>query len=635
MIADLKSTLAHHFNLTVSLRRAANCEVTAKTCKRSIHDGGKDHNCRQLRMAAGYRCTLNTKTRSAGETVYSAICANRFRSLGLSQVERKKLLDTRVRQSTERRYFAHIVVVILILLAPSVVWVLRDQSVWPWDQAVYGEWTLKTWDAKEAGFMGWMDAWLRVWGGRPPLIVWLGQFFLPFRYLTSSFESAMLLSNIAIAAGTLILIYKVARKYSATWLETLVAVVACGGSTFFVGLTHQYLTELLQCFTTAFMMFVAFRAEQRSVIRTVLLMLIAVSLSFAAKASSAPFVLPFLAYAILILIIMRGRPKPAADERDILLFVAGTAVAAGTSGWYIINWEPTVAHFVEATIGSEALHYGSPVVLSAKLAYWISTLGQALSPITLLSGAICFVIIIGIVMALIRLSSAPVRDWIFVAIEDGTLFALVLAATIILTLLTFSLQINEDKRYALPLIPMVAVLLSWSLSVFGRKILTAVLLYALTVSSVAVNYYALGLFDQDLATMSWNWRLQLDQTDATLLETAVRASCPPQNENETNLFIVDYVNLNGHSANFYAEKDQYTTGYRCYYSIREDDVQTAMDQLKANAPPYIITVASDKQPPPDFTNVFAKDLTLFIARDLRYSLVTELSGYVQIYKKIK
>jgi len=60
-----------------------------------------------------------------------------------------------------------------------------------------------------------------------------------------------------------------------------------------------------------------------------------------------------------------------------------------------------------------------------------------------------------------------------------------------------------------------------------------------------------------------------------------------------------------------------------------------MDQLKANAPPYIITVASDKQPPPDFTNVFAKDLTLFIARDLRYSLVTELSGYVQIYKKIK
>jgi len=346
-------------------------------------------------------------------------------------------------------------------------------------------------------------------------------------------------------------------------------------------------------------------------------------------------VLPFLAYAILVLIITRGRPRPAANKRDILLFAAGTAAAAGTIGWYVINWEPTVTHFVEATIGSDALHYGSPVVLPTKLAYWISTLGQALSPITLLSGAICFVIIIGIVMALIRLSSVPVRDWIFVAMEDGTLFALVLAATIILTLLTFSLQINEDQRYALPLIPMVAVLLSWGLSVFGRRILTAVLLCALTVSSVVVNYYALGLFDQDLATMSWNWRLQLDKTDATLLKTAVRASCPPQNENETNLFIVDYFNLNSHSANFYAEKDHYTTGYRCYYAIREDDVQTAMDQLKVVAPPYVITVAIDRQPPPDFTNVSAKDLTSFIIRDPQYSLVTELSDYVQIYKKIK
>jgi 4-amino-4-deoxy-L-arabinose transferase-like glycosyltransferase len=241
---------------------------------------------------------------------------------------------------------------------------LRDQSVWSWDLAVYGEWTLQTWQAKSAGPLGWLDAWLHVWGGRPPLIVWVGQFFVPFRQITGSFESALLLSNLAVAAGTLVLIYRLAREYSASWMETVIALVACGGSTLFVGLTHHYLTELLQCFTTASMMCVAFRAEQRPLIRTVLLMLITVSLSFAAKASSAPFVLPFLVYAILVLILTRGRARPALKKRDALLFIAAAAVAAATVAWYVINWEATVAHFVEATIGEAALQYGSAVVLS-------------------------------------------------------------------------------------------------------------------------------------------------------------------------------------------------------------------------------------------------------------------------------
>ena len=352
--------------------------------------------------------------------------------------------------------------VIAILVAPSAIWVLRDQSVWPWDQSVYGEWTLRTWQAKYAGPLGWLDAWLHVWPGRPPLIAWVGQFFVPFRHLTGGFESAMLLSNLAVAAGTLVLIYRLARECSATWMETVVALIACGGSTFFVGLTHQYLTELLQCFTTASMMFVAWRAERRPVIRTVLLMLITVSLSFAAKASSAPFVLPFLVYATLVLIVTRARVRPTVRNRDALLFVAAAAIAAATVAWYVINWEATVAHFIEATTGKEALSYGSPVALSMKLRYWISTLGAALSAVTVISAAICIVIMLGIVVAVVRLWKVPLGDLISVAIENGTLFALVLTATILLTLLTFSFQINEDTRYVLSLIPMIAILLSWS-----------------------------------------------------------------------------------------------------------------------------------------------------------------------------
>jgi 4-amino-4-deoxy-L-arabinose transferase-like glycosyltransferase len=527
---------------------------------------------------------------------------------------------------------------IVILLAPSAIWVLRDQSVWPWDQAVYGEWTLRTWQARYSGPLGWLGAWLHVWAGRPPLIVWIGQFFVPFRYLTGGFESSMLLSNLMVAAGTLIIIYRLAQEYSTTWMETVVALIACGGSTFFVGLTHLYLTELLQCFTTASVMFVASRTERRPLIRTALLMLITVSLSFAAKASSAPFVLPFLVYATLVLIITRGRARPPAAKRDALLFIGAAAIAAAIVAWYVINWEATAAHFIEATTGKVALHYGAPVELPTKLKHWISILGLALSPITAISAAISIVIVVGIMVAVLRLWKVPVHDLMAVAIENGTLFALTLAATILLILLAFSLQVNEDGRYVLPLIPMIAILLSWSLSVLRRKVLTAVFLCALAASTVFVNSSSFGMDIANFTNMPRHWQAQFDRKDALVLTTAVRTTCPPENANRINLFIVDYIRLNAHSANFYTEKDSYTTGYRCYYGslgFTENDVQSALDRLNAVTPPYVITVAPDRQPPPDFTNVRTKDMTLFLASDPDYALVTKPGDYLQIYRKVR
>jgi hypothetical protein len=547
--------------------------------------------------------------------------------------------DLRARKKMlAQRHMTCLAAMIAILLAPSAIWVLCDQSVWPWDQAVYGEWTLRTWQAKLSGPLGWLSAWVHVSAGRPPLIVWIGQFFVPFRHLTGSFESSMLLSNLAVAAGTLVFIYRLAQEYSATRMETIVGLIACGGSTFFVGLTHQYLTELLQCFTTVSVMFVACRAERRPVIRTVLFMLIAISLSFAAKASSELFVLPFLVYAILVVMVTSRCARPPAGKRDALLFIAASATVAAIVTWYMINWQATVAHFIEATTGSEALNYGSPVVLPTKLGYWISVLAVALSPVTVISAAISVVIVVGIVVAGVRLRKVPVHDLIFLAIENGTLFALFLVATILLAMLAFSLQINEDGRYVLPLIPMIAILLSWSLSVLRRKMLTATILGALAASTVFVNSSSFGMNILNLTNMPWNWQIQFDHNDALVLSTALRTTCPAENANLINMFIVDYIRLNDHSANFYAEKDFYTTGYRCYYwsfGFSKNDIQSALDRLNALSPPYVITVAPARQPPPDFTNVRTRDLSLRVASDPRYSPMTEPGDYLQIYRKVR
>ena len=57
--------------------------------------------------------------------------------------------------------------------------------------------------------------------------------------------------------------------------------------------------------------------------------------------------------------------------------------------------------------------------------------------------------------------------------------------------------------------------------------------------------------------------------------------------------------------------------------------------MNAVAPPYVITVAPGRQPPPDFTNIRSKDVTLFLASDPHYLLMTKPGDYLQIYRKVR
>jgi 4-amino-4-deoxy-L-arabinose transferase-like glycosyltransferase len=470
--------------------------------------------------------------------------------------------------------------------------------------------------------------------GRPPLIAWAGQFFLPLRHLTGGFESAMLVLNIVAASGTLALVYVTTRRLGASVLAGLVAIAVCGSSQLFIALTHQYLVEMLQCFAAACMIFVAWRAEKRSVGRVLSLTLAAVALSFLSKASSAPFVLPVLAYIAVALFVTQRRPKPQTSASDLILLIAAVALTGGTCAWYFINLEPTVRHFIEATSGDVALNYGSAVHIATKLKYWTTTLGLALSPFFLVSICIAGAIVLAIAKAMIPLRKIPFGDWAVFSVESGLLFALALAGTVCLTLLGYSLQINESSNYILPVIPMVAVLLGWSLSLLQSRALSAVFLLALGCDAALAHGYSFGTDPLRITPTPWLWQIQVDTSDKSLLTAAVDSTCQA---GIANIVGVDYIRFNAVSANFYAEKKSYTTGYRCYYGnlgYLEKDIQHALEKITATLPPYILTVAPEKQLlPPDFLNVVSKPVAEFVARDPHYALTPNSGEYLLIYER--
>src|SRR5260370_25875737 len=95
-------------------------------------------------------------------------------------------------RSTERSILPYIVSVLLVL--PNFYWVLKDKTVWPWDQAWYGEVSVDLWYLLTHHLGQWPAAMLSAFGSKTPGVAWFGQFFVPLGQAVGSIWVGLLLS---------------------------------------------------------------------------------------------------------------------------------------------------------------------------------------------------------------------------------------------------------------------------------------------------------------------------------------------------------------------------------------------------------------------------------------------------------
>jgi hypothetical protein len=522
--------------------------------------------------------------------------------------------------------------IITASLASSAVWILDDRHVWPWDQALYGDATLQIWQAHLSGIRAWVHAIIQALGWQPPLLAWLGQLFVPLWHLTGDFESAILLVNLLSAGGTLTLIYCAARHLGANRLSSLAGISFCAGSGLFIGMTHQYMGELTQCFAAASCVAVAWGAEKRSSIRTLALVMAIVALSFLSKASSMTFVLPMLTYIATVRWISRRKERPTFQPSDAVLLLGATLITALAAAWYAENWQAVMQHFAVATTD---LHWGSPVNLPVKLSYWTDAFIKTISPFAILSICIAATIAAALAISAVRLLKRQPREWAEASVENGALFAFALGGTVIATIFTFSLQINEDRRFLIPLVPMASVLVAWSLSTIRRPVVEHLVFCSLAMNATVNHAYSHGIDPFRITPAPYLLQVDLNDRDKEILSEAVRSTCYREHSHRPNLIVVSYASLNVNSINFYATKESYATGYRCDYTTYnsfDPDVQHALNTIAAIAPLYIVTVVPDKQSPPDFVNGASRSVTEHLATDPHYKLASGSGSYLQIYR---
>src|SRR4051812_5758572 len=73
----------------------------------------------------------------------------------------------------------------VVLLAPTLVWILRDTSAWGGDQSQYGFATLELFHTLTTAPLEWPARMLDVLP-KPSGLIWLGQVFLPLAFLIPS-----------------------------------------------------------------------------------------------------------------------------------------------------------------------------------------------------------------------------------------------------------------------------------------------------------------------------------------------------------------------------------------------------------------------------------------------------------------
>jgi hypothetical protein len=522
----------------------------------------------------------------------------------------------------------------LALVLPSLIWVLLDRSVWPWDQAWYGEVSVELYCSFRQGLGPWVEAMRGAFGSKAPAVAWFGQWFVPIGQLLGSMDLGLHLSVLICQALTLMLVYRIGQRIAAgnDWITPMAGCLLVGGAPLFVGMSHQYFAEPIQTLAVVWILYAAVAAPTWTRVNTLTQLLAAGSVALLAKSSTPAYcLLPGLMAASTLFLrkpISQAPPQGRQFGRWICLLVS-VALLAATTAWYQRNLGGVLRHAYDASVGDIALDYGKRDLFLAKMSFWLKAVRLSLfSPLSL--GVVFLVAAIGLTVSL----SAVVRRREKLTLSWTALLALFSAVHIVGFLAMASRSINEDTRFLMPLLPSLAILFMWALTQIKHRSIAAAGVALLFVQWTDTCGIALGLRERNAC----NWLIPFD-ADATKAQEVsrlvARSSQEETSASRYNIVGVESPWLNANTCSYLAAQGKLASGRRPYYTslgYAERDEQKALRRLEDVNTLYFIT--REGSFPDDFLNRVSEGVAKKVAQDSRYERQSYASSLdVVIYRR--
>jgi hypothetical protein len=507
-----------------------------------------------------------------------------------------------------------------VLLAPSVIWVVLDHSVWTWDPASYGEHALELNLAFARHRSTWWGELLTVSGPHAPGIEWIGQWFAGLRGV-AGIERSLLAVTLLCQGGTLLLVWSSIRTCGGSPLAALASCLLIGAAPLFAGLSTKFLVEPLQAFTAAGFIWSAVASSRWRRLGTVTALLFWTSLALLAKVSSPLYCL--VPGGVVFWNALRPSAPtatvkhPAVEAgRWICLGVTG-CMALATAIWYRANLRGVLEFARIASSSSIAEIYGHRAPFLPKVAVWLGLISVSCSRWNLWA---LFPIAAVASIAVAKLHRGPVAQR-----PEGRLAraGAMSALQIVLTVAVLAVNVNEDLRFSFALLPCFAICAAWIFSWISHAAGALAVVATLLVQFCVVQAAALGLaVNQSLPYVDTVERnLQKQEAMAALVSATADAAT-----NGRVVFIaVELRWLNHSSYRFAARKGFERTGFMPApegfgYELMAADA--AFAAIEGEHPVIVISYADPNDP--ELRSVLNQNASALIGRFQRAQRFEEL-----------
>ncbi len=514
----------------------------------------------------------------------------------------------------------------VFLLLPSLHWLWRDVAVWPWDPAYYGMESVDLWHALTHDFSAWPAQMINAFGAKAPGIAWFGQFFVLIGgALGKTVEFGLLLSVLLVQAASLILTYRFLSILSGRTAIAWVGVVFMAAAPLFIAMSHQFFVEPMQLFSVTLFYWLAASSNRMRRFDIALYLVLAFSFAMLAKITSPLYCA--LPGCITLYDFLKARKKspPLPVGGRLALGLTAGLLLCGVIGWYAHNYGAIREFAAQASSGDVALNYGHRGRLSSKLGFWLDCLQQN-------NGLVWVLIVIGLlIMAGSGLSIAAARRKRSIIFDRFDWVALAALLHNVAILILFSLSINEDNRYLLPLLPSLTVMVAWGVARMPVKYECAswLAVAVLLVQWGLVHAQAHGYIKPLPHIAYWIIPVQRDDARMRTDEKIIAATCAPDTAERMNIVGVELPWLNANTIGFYNSKAMLQSGPHCNYTwlgYAETDTTKAWQRLKSLNIAYYIALAPDPAEKPDAFNLVSLPILQKIQKDRLFKPVAFASS---------
>jgi hypothetical protein len=349
------------------------------------------------------------------------------------------------------------------------------------DTAGYGLFSVDLFATLINSPFSWLSRLLTVFTAKAPMIVWLGQFFVPLGMIINSVDIGLLLLQIVTLFVSLVLMLNILHHLFQDKLISITGCLALASAPLMFGLTTNFWVEPLQLLAVVWFLYIFVHLDSWEPLFTFLQLLSATSFALLVKTSSPLYCL--IPGTVVCWHILRRGPlnmKMFRTRHWPILFLS-LSLSLGAVTWYALNWGSLINHI--RLSGSSPL-YGASKTFINKFIYWLEALQKAF-----LLEQVFYIMIFLFFLALIVFVRNKNNKLFKIKTSGSNALMLVACIHIILFLISFATVRNESIRFLLPLLPYIVILICWTLKQLENHYISVTVLMLFIIQFTIINLH--------------------------------------------------------------------------------------------------------------------------------------------------